>query len=86
MSSATVGLIKPQAPVVGVSEPIEMEGPMGPARRRKRKKMEMDGMKPQVGKPMGRPTGKPIGKPMPMKDPMSEMMGGAKPVDKKMEV
>ena len=82
MSSATVGLIKPQAPVVGVSEPIEMEGPMGPARKRKRKKMEMDGMKPPIGKPVG----KPVGKPMPMKDPMSEMMGGAKPMDKKMEV
>lgn len=85
MSSATVGLIKPQAPVVGVSEPIEMEGPIGPARKRKRKKMEMDGMKPTMGKPIGRPTGKPMGKPI-SKDPMSEMMGGAKPMDKKMEV
>ena len=78
MSSATVGLIKPQAPVVGVSEPIEVEGPMGPARKRKRKKMAMDGTKP--------PAGKPIGKPMPAKDPMSEMLGGAKPMSKKMEV
>lgn len=72
MSSATVGLIKPQAPVVGVSEPIEMEGPMGPQRKRK-KKIKMDGAKPTVGKPMGKPIGKPMGKP---KDPMAEMMGG----------
>jgi len=81
MSSATVGLIKPQAPVVGVEEPIVEEGPMGPARKRKRNKMKMDGMKPPMGKPM-------MKKPMPMdkKDPMAEMMGGSKPVDKKMEV
>lgn len=77
MSSATVGLIKPQAPVVGVSEPIEMEGPMGPKRKRK-KKMEADGMKPPIGKPVGKPVGK-------LKDPMSEMMGGKMPMkDKEM--
>lgn len=77
MSSATVGLIKPQAPVVGVSEPIEMEGPMGPKRKRK-KKMEADGMKPPIGKPVGKPVGK-------LKDPMAEMMGGKMPMkDKEM--
>ena len=81
MSSATVGLIKPQAPVVGVSEPIEMEGPMGPKRKRK-KKMEADGMKPPIGKPVGKPIGKPAGK---LKDPMAEMMGGKMPMkDKEM--
>lgn len=86
MSSATVGLIKPQAPVVGVDNPMPMEPGMGMgmgiARKRKRKKMEADGMKPPVGKPVGKPIGKPAGK---LKDPMVEMMGGKVPMkDKEM--
>lgn len=86
MSSATVGLVKPQPPVVAdVGGGIDMEPPVGVGgaglKRRRKKKIAIDGGPVKSVKPL--PI-TPDGKPMPamrnkMKDPMSEMMGGKKP-------
>ena len=105
MSSATVGLVRPpMGPGMGGGggmQPGMMEppvvadgGPMGTARRKKRKKLIADGqpVKP-IGGGGGRPKPMPPGtKPKPTitpkpvaKDPMKEIMGGVSP-EKKMEV
>lgn len=98
MSSATVGLVRPpMGPGMGgggmmgpgmMEPPVVTDNGMGPARKRKRKKMIADGM---PVKPIG-PTTKPkpqIGKPVAAKpvksDPMKEIMGGVSP-DKKEKI
>lgn len=95
MSSATVGLVRPQPPAMpgGLGVQPEMEPPIQagkPGMRKRKKKIAMDNG--------GKPT--PIAKPMPVKggglmggakkkmnkDPMSEMMGIKGPAEKKEDI
>lgn len=103
MSSATVGLVRPpMGPGMGgggmmgpgmMEPPVVTDNGMGPARKRKRKKMIADGqpVKPigGGGRPKPMPPGtkpKPTISPKPVaKDPMKEIMGGVSP-DKKEKI